>query len=111
MKNLRQSKNSNVKQKILIFITALIITMSLVKLADILLGYVNKDMEDNSSSTMRVAILTISIFSGVTSPITLVANAGPGNGIRRNKISGKPSASATFLTPSFLSWTKGSIIL
>ncbi len=53
MKNLRQSKNSNVKQKILIFITALIITMSLVKLADILLGYVNKDMEDNSSSNSQ----------------------------------------------------------
>ena len=36
----------------------------------------------SSSSVMEVAFLTSWIFSGVTSPMTRAANAGPGKGIR-----------------------------
>ena len=63
----------------------------------------NAPVLDNSSSTILVAPLTISIFSGVTSPITLATKAGPGKGGLLYISSGNPTAFATSLTPVFLS--------
>ena len=55
------------------------------------------------SSTILVAFLTVSTRTGVTSPITRAASAGPGKGGRLHISAGSPSALATSLTPDFLS--------
>ena len=52
---------------------------------------------------MAVAFLTSSILSGVASPTTLAARAGPGKGMRLYTETGRPSALATFRTPSLRS--------
>ena len=55
----------------------------------------------NSSSTMAVASRTISTRSGVTSPITRAARAGPGKGGRWVICVGSPRLAATARTLSF----------
>ena len=64
-----------------------------------------------SSSTIWVALRTIEVFSGVTSPRTLSDNAGPGKGILSEISLGKPSCRATMRTSGLKSSFSGSRIL